>query len=108
MQTLAQAYRHALALFTHCPENSTASTALEELVSLYTAQPFDVALVDVMKKEQVTESHISLWQSLEPLGVCVRFFLRCDGFAYVGLCPIHPEAVAVAQVVEYPILEMAA
>jgi hypothetical protein len=107
MQTLAQAYCHALALFTHCPESSTASTALEQLVSQYHAQPCDVALVDVMKKEQVTETHLIFWQSLEPLGVCVRFFMRCDGFAYIGLCPIHPEAVA-AQVIEYPVLEMAA
>ena len=102
MQTLAQAYRHALALFTHCPESLTTTTALEQLVRQYLAQPCGVALVDVMHPKQVTEPHLTLWQSLEPLGVCVRFFLRCDGFAYVGLCPIYPEAVAATQVLELP------
>ena len=108
MQTLAQAYKKALALFTHCPESSTASTALEQLVSQYQAQPCDVALVDVIHRQQVTESHQVFWQSLEPLGVCVRFFMRCDGFAYVGLCPIHPEAVAAKQVLELPVFAEAA
>jgi hypothetical protein len=108
MQTLAQAYRHALALFTHCPESPTATTALEQLVSQYLAQPCAVAFVDVIHRQQVTETHRVFWQSLEPLGVCIRFFMRCDGFAYVGLCPIYPEANTAAQSVEYRALEVAA
>lgn len=108
MQTLAQAYRHALALFTHCPESPTASTALELLVSQYHAQSCAVALVDVIHRQQVTETHQVFWQSLEPLGVCVRFFPRCDGFAYVGLCPIYPEATAATQVLELPVFAEAA
>jgi hypothetical protein len=38
----------------------------------------------------------------------IRFFMRCDGFAYVGLCPIYPEATAATQVLELPVFAEAA